>query len=153
MSSTVRITKEFKFEAGHALFGHDGLCKNVHGHGYKLSVSLIGRPIEDTSNVKFGMVMDFSDLKTIVNELVVKPFDHATILNINSPHLELANNMEQWGHKIVRVSYQPTSENMVIDFAKKIGAALPSHLKLHHLILRETETCYAEWHASDQKDD
>lgn len=153
MSSTVRITKEFKFEAGHALFGHDGLCKNVHGHSYKLSVTLIGRPIEDTSNVKFGMVMDFSDLKTIVNELVVKPFDHATILNINSPHLELANNMEQWGHKIVRVSYQPTSEKMVIDFAEKIGAALPSHLKLHHLILRETETCYTEWHASDQKDD
>ena len=152
MSSTVRITKEFKFEAGHALFGHDGLCKNVHGHSYKLSVTLIGRPIEDKSNVKFGMVMDFSDLKKIVNELVVKPFDHATILNINSPHLELANNMEQWGHKIVRVSYQPTSENMVIDFAEKIGAALPSHLKLHHLILRETETCYAEWHVSDQKD-
>ena len=153
MSSTVRITKEFKFEAGHALFGHDGLCKNVHGHSYKLSVTLIGGPIEDTSNAKFGMVMDFSDLKNIVNELVVKPFDHATILNINSPHLKLANNMEQWGHKIVRVSYQPTSENMVIDFAEKIGAALPSHLKLHHLILRETETCYAEWHASDQKDD
>ena len=152
MSSTVRITKEFKFEAGHALFGHDGLCKNVHGHSYKLSVTLIGRPIEDTSNVKFGMVMDFSDLKNIVNELVVKPFDHATILNINSPHLELADNMEQWGHKIVRVSYQPTSEKMVIDFAEKIGVALPSHLKLHHLILRETETCYAEWHASDQKD-
>lgn len=153
MSNTVRITKEFKFEAGHALFGHDGLCKNVHGHSYKLSVTLIGRPIEDTSNVKFGMVMDFSDLKNIVNELVVKPFDHATILNINSPHLELADNMEQWGHKIVRVSYQPTSEKMVIDFAEKIGVALPSHLKLHHLILRETETCYAEWHASDQKDD
>ena len=152
MSSTVRITKEFKFEAGHALFGHDGLCKNVHGHSYKLSVTLIGRPIEDTSNAKFGMVMDFSDLKNIVNELVVKPFDHATILNINSPHLKLADNMEQWGHKIIRVSYQPTSENMVIDFAEKIGAKLPSHLKLHHLILRETETCYAEWHASDQKD-
>ena len=153
MSGTVRITKEFKFEAGHALFGHDGLCKNVHGHSYKLSVTLIGQPIEDKSNVKFGMVMDFSDLKKIVNELVVKPFDHATILNINSPHLELADNMEQWGHKIVRVSYQPTSEKMVIDFAEKIGVALPSHLKLHHLILRETETCYAEWHASDQKDD
>ena len=153
MSANIRITKEFKFEAGHALFGHDGLCKNLHGHSYKLSVTLIGRPIEDTTNVKFGMVMDFSDLKTIVNELVVKPFDHATILNINSPHLELANNMEQWGHKIVRVSYQPTSEKMVIDFAEKIGAALPSHLKLHHLILRETETCYAEWHASDQKND
>ncbi|MDA9016048.1 6-carboxytetrahydropterin synthase [Flavobacteriaceae bacterium] len=150
MSNTIRVTKEFKFEMGHALFGYDGLCKNVHGHSYKLSVTLLGKPIQDPTNVKLGMVMDFSDLKTIVNKLVVKPFDHATVLNVNSPHKELADNMEQSGHKIIRVNYQPTSEMMVIDFAQKIEAALPSHLKLHHLILRETETCYAEWYATDQ---
>ncbi|MDA8948270.1 6-carboxytetrahydropterin synthase [Flavobacteriaceae bacterium] len=150
MSNTIRVTKEFKFETGHALFGYDGLCKNVHGHSYKLSVTLLGKPIQDPTNVKLGMVMDFSDLKTIVNKLVVKPFDHATVLNVNSPHKELADNMEQSGHKIIRVNYQPTSEMMVIDFAQKIEAALPSHLKLHHLILRETETCYAEWYATDQ---
>ena len=153
MSSKIRITKEFKFEASHALFGHDGLCKNVHGHSYKLSVTLIGRPIEDISNVKFGMVMDFSDLKSIVNKLIIQPFDHGTVLNINSPHKELADSMEESGHKIIRVSYQPTSEKMAIDFAEKIRDALPSHLRLHHLILRETETCYAEWYAADQKGD
>jgi len=76
------------------------------------------------------MVMDFSDLKTIVNKLIVKPFDHATVLNVNSPHKELADSMEQGGHKIIRVNYQPTSEMMVIDFAEKIRAALPPHLKL-----------------------
>ena len=53
-------------------------------------------------------------------------------------------------HKIVRVSYQPTSEMMIIDFADKIKKELPTHLGLHHLILRETETSYAEWYASDQ---
>ena len=58
--------------------------------------------------------------------------------------------MEQAGHKIIRVNYQPTSEMMVINFAEKIAAALPSNLELHHLSLRETETCYAEWYASDQ---
>ena len=96
------------------------------------------------------MVMDFSDLKKIVNTLVVKPFDHATVLNVDSPHKDLADSMEKRGHKILRVNYQPTSEMMVIDFDEKISAALPSHLQLHHLILRETETCYAEWYASDQ---
>jgi 6-pyruvoyltetrahydropterin/6-carboxytetrahydropterin synthase len=150
MDNKIRVTKEFKFETGHALFGYDGLCKNVHGHSYKLSVTLLGKPIEDSSNVKFGMVMDFSDLKTIVNKLIVKPFDHATVLNVNSPHKELADSMEHGGHKIIRVNYQPTSEMMVIDFAEKIRAALPPQLKLHHIILRETETCYAEWYASDQ---
>ena len=66
MNNTIRISKEFKFETGHALYGYDGLCKNVHGHSYKLTVTLIGTPITDSKNVKFGMVMDFSDLKKIV---------------------------------------------------------------------------------------
>ena len=150
MNNNIRISKEFKFETGHALFGYDGLCKNVHGHSYKLTVSLIGTPISDPNNVKFGMVMDFSELKTIVNRCIVDPFDHATVLNVNSPHKELAYAMESRGHKIVRVSYQPTSEMMIIDFADKIKKELPTHLGLHHLILRETETSYAEWYASDQ---
>ena len=97
------------------------------------------------------MVMDFSDLKKIVNETIVTPFDHATVLNVDSPHKELADTMESRGHKIMRVQYQPTSEMMVLDFAEKIKARLPEQLKLHHLILRETETSYAEWYASDQE--
>ena len=150
MNNTIRISKEFKFETGHALYGYDGLCKNVHGHSYKLTVTLIGTPITDSKKVKFGMVMDFSDLKKIVKQSIVDPFDHATVLNVNSPHKELANAMETRGHKIVRVSYQPTSEMMILDFAEKIKKELPPHLSLHHLILRETETSYAEWYASDQ---
>ncbi|MDA9139865.1 6-carboxytetrahydropterin synthase [Flavobacteriaceae bacterium] len=151
MDKVIRITKEFKFETGHALYGYDGLCKNVHGHSYKLSVTLLGTPITDPNHVKYGMVMDFSDLKKIVNETIVTPFDHATVLNVDSPHKELADTMESRGHKIMRVQYQPTSEMMVLDFAEKIKARLPEQLKLHHLILRETETSYAEWYASDQE--
>ncbi len=150
MSTKIRITKEFKFETGHALYGYDGLCKNVHGHSYKLAVTLIGIPIADENHVKYGMVMDFSDLKKIVNEIIVTPFDHATVLNVNSPHKELADSMEKRGHKIVRVQYQPTSEMMIIDFAERIQAKLPSHLTLERLLLRETETSFAEWVADDQ---
>lgn len=151
MDKVIRITKEFKFETGHALYGYDGLCKNVHGHSYKLSVTLLGTPIADPDHVKYGMVMDFGDLKKIVKETIVTPFDHATVLNVDSPHKELADTMESRGHKIMRVQYQPTSEMMILDFAEKIEARLPEQLKLHHLILRETETSYAEWYASDQE--
>ena len=151
MDKVIRITKEFKFETGHALYGYDGLCKNVHGHSYKLSVTLLGTPIADPDHVKYGMVMDFGDLKKIVKETIVTPFDHATVLNVDSPHKELADTMESRGHKIMRVQYQPTSEMMILDFAEKIKARLPEQLKLHHLILRETETSYAEWYASDQE--
>ncbi|MAG19208.1 MAG: 6-carboxytetrahydropterin synthase QueD [Flavobacteriaceae bacterium] len=149
MDNKVRVTKQFKFETGHAIYGYDGLCKNVHGHSFKLDVTIIGQPITDPDHVKNGMVIDFGDLKTIVNQEIVDPFDHATVLNVNSPHKEIADEMESRGHKILRVSYQPTCEMMIIDFALKLKAKLPNHLKLYSLKLRETETAFAEWYADD----
>ena len=147
--SNIRITKQFSFETGHALYGYDGKCKNVHGHSYKLSVTVIGTPIVDRSNVKFGMVIDFSDLKKIVREEIVDVFDHATVFNETTPHIELANELQSRGHHVILVNYQPTSENMVIDFAKKIKDRLPQSVSLHSLKLQETDTSFAEWFASD----
>ena len=147
--SNIRITKQFSFETGHALYGYDGKCKNVHGHSYKLSVTVIGKPITDNSNVKFGMVIDFSDLKKIVREEIVDLFDHATVFNKNTPHVELANELKNRGHHVILVDYQPTSENMVTDFAQKIKNRLPADIQLHSLKLQETETSFAEWFASD----
>lgn len=147
--SNIRITKQFSFETGHALYGYDGKCKNVHGHSYKLSVTVIGTPITDRSNVKFGMVIDFSDLKKIVKEEIVDVFDHATVFNQTTPHLELAIELKNRGHEVILVDYQPTSENMVIDFAAKIRNRLPVSVQLFSLKLQETETSFAEWFASD----
>jgi 6-pyruvoyltetrahydropterin/6-carboxytetrahydropterin synthase len=147
--SKIRITKQFSFETGHALYGYDGKCKNVHGHSYKLSVTVIGEPISVATNVKFGMVIDFSDLKKIVREEIVDVFDHATVFNQNTPHVELANELKNRGHHVILVDYQPTSENMVIDFAKKIKDRLPQSIDLHSLKLQETESSFAEWFASD----
>lgn len=147
--SKIRITKEFSFETGHALYGYDGKCKNVHGHSYKLSVTVIGIPIADRDNVKFGMVIDFSDLKKIVREEIVDHFDHATVFNQTTPHIELAIELKNRGHHVILVDYQPTSENMVIDFAQKIKDRLPNNIELHSLKLQETETSYAQWFASD----
>lgn len=149
--SNIRITKQFSFETGHALYGYDGKCKNVHGHSYKLSVTVIGKPISDNTNVKFGMVIDFSDLKKIVKEEVVDAFDHATVFNKNTPHVELAAELKNRGHHVILVDYQPTSENMVTDFAQKIKSRLPDDIKLHSLKLQETDTSFAEWYASDNE--
>jgi 6-pyruvoyltetrahydropterin/6-carboxytetrahydropterin synthase len=147
--SNIRITKQFTFETGHALYGYDGKCRNVHGHSYKLSVTVIGTPIADTSHVKLGMVIDFGDLKKIVKEEIVDSFDHATVFNKNTPHVELANELMERGHNVILANYQPTSENMVIDFAEKIKNRLPVNITLHSLKLQETDTSFAEWHASD----
>ena len=147
--SKIRITKQFSFETGHALYGYDGKCKNVHGHSYRLDVTVIGIPISDTNNVKYGMVIDFSDLKKIVKEDIVNVFDHATVFNKNTPHVELAKELKDRGHNVLLVDYQPTSEMMVIDFAEKIKQRLPNNINLFSLKLQETATSFAEWYASD----
>ena len=147
--SKIRLTKSFSFETGHALYGYDGKCKNIHGHSYKLYVTVIGQPISDSENVKYGMVIDFGDLKKIVKEEIVDVFDHATVFNKNTPHYELAMELKTRGHNVLLVDYQPTSEMMVIDFAQKIQRLLPQHIQLHSLKLQGTETSFAEWHAAD----
>ena len=147
----IRITKQFSFETGHALHGYDGKCKNIHGHSYRLDVTVIGKPVADESNPKCGMVIDFSDLKIIAKDEIVDVFDHATVFNKNTPHLELAMLLKSKGHNVLLVDYQPTTEMMVIDFAEKIKKRLPNNIKLHALKLQETATSFAEWFANDNE--
>jgi|SRR5690625_582415 len=147
----IRITKVFSFETGHALYGYDGKCRNVHGHSYKLSVTVIGTPISDPDHVKHGMVIDFSDLKKIVKEEIVDVFDHATVFNKNTPHIELAKELQKRDHTVLLVDYQPTSEMMILDFSEKIKRKLPENIRLHSLKLQETNSSYAEWFAEDNQ--
>lgn len=144
----VRITKEFHFEMAHQLDGYDGLCRNVHGHSYKLSVTVMGEPECDASSPKYGMVMDFSVLKRIVNEEVVDRLDHAILMRETSPNVV---SMRSITERIVCVKYQPTCENMVVDFAERISRRLPEGVDLLSVKLNETATSYAEWFASDNE--
>lgn len=146
--SKIRITKEFNFEMAHALEGYNGLCKHIHGHSYKLFVCVIGIPIKEESNPEDGMVMDFTLLKQIVKEEVVDKLDHSLMLNKTSK-FDRNNLNNELFQKLVFVNYQPTCENMLIDFAEKIKNKLPQNIKLHHLKLNETATSYAEWYNED----
>lgn len=148
--ATIRITKEFHFEMAHALYNYDGLCKNIHGHSYKLLVTLRGTPIPDDENTKYGMVMDFGDLKKIVNKAIIEKYDHSLILNKKTPHTALNDLRELFG-KVHYLSYQPTCENLLQDFAKTLKQLLPSHVELFCLKLFETATSYAEWYAQDNQ--
>ena len=85
----IRVTKKFTFDMAHALYGYDGPCRNIHGHTYHFSVTLIGEAIQDNTLPKNGMVIDFTELKHIVSENVIQIFDHALVLNANSPHSKL----------------------------------------------------------------
>jgi 6-pyruvoyltetrahydropterin/6-carboxytetrahydropterin synthase len=148
--TTIRVTKEFNFEIAHALWNYDGHCKNLHGHSYRMFVTVIGTPLDDDMNPKNGMVIDFGDLKKIVKEEVVNPLDHAVILNRKA----LKDNniqVKQMFDNTYIVDFQPTCENLVIDFANKIKHRLPENLKLYSVKLHETATSFAEWYASDNE--
>lgn len=148
MTKNIRITKEFRFEMAHSLPNHHGLCKNIHGHSYTLSVTIIGEPNPSQTDADAGMVMDFGDLKSIVREAVVNVFDHALVIHqdlANSLIKELKDNFD----KVIPVDYQPTSELLLLDFAERIQSRLPNSATLFSLKLRETASSVAEWFASD----
>lgn len=143
----IRITKEFNFEMAHALYGYDGPCKNIHGHSYHLSVTIIGQPITQLNNPKRGMVMDFTDLKQIMKP-IIDELDHAAILDKSTPYIKLAEGNPLF-EKLVIADYQPTCENLLTDIAKRLLPQLPDGVLLHHLKLRETASSFAEWYLED----
>jgi len=148
--SKIRITKEFHFEMAHALWNYDGLCKNLHGHSYILHVTVIGKPLSNENNPKQGMVMDFGDLKKIVKTTIIDKLDHAVVINSKAPANDCLK-IEQMFERYEIVNYQPTCENMVIDFANRIKNKLPMNVNLFSIKLYETATSFAEWFASDNK--
>lgn len=133
------MTRKFTFEMSHSLCGYDGLCRNIHGHSYKLYVTVEGEPSCDENSPKLGMVIDFSDLKSIVNTLIVDRLDHSYVVRKGGD----VRFLESEGHRVIQTEYQPTCENMVIDFAEMIAPKLPQGVILKEVKLYETENSYA----------
>lgn len=147
----IRLTKEFSFEAAHTLEGYDGSCREIHGHSYRLFVTVAGEPNQDCASPKYGMVIDFSELKRIVNKHIISRLDHSFVLRNTERTTKIVAGLSAYFSNIVIVDYQPTCENMLQDFAARISAELPAEVSLFALKLHETATSYAEWFASDNK--
>ncbi len=145
----IRLTRQFRFEAAHALWGHDGACSSIHGHSYLLEVTVVGHPEADPAHPKSGMVIDFSKLKEIVHGQLVDPFDHGLLIQEDAPFIKEMKGKEHVFGKLIPLPYQPTCENMLADFAARLQQVLPEGVALHSLKLHETGASCAEWHASD----
>ena len=144
----IRLSRIFRFETAHALQGYDGSCRRIHGHSYKLIVTIIGEPLQNDLHPKNGMVMDFGDLKKLVEEAVIKPWDHALLMHDHTSE-GLVSELQKNNEKLVLVPYQPTCENMLLEVKTKLKKTLPGNIELHSLLLSETENSFAEWFASD----
>lgn len=139
-----RITKKVGFEAAHFLENHPGRCASLHGHSYKLEVTVAYMGVLHKDR---DMVMDFSLLKNYV-ELVTDHYDHAFIFDCTSDNKiskDFSNLCRRYGMRNVLLSGRPTAENMVRHIASDLIEALPEEIILERVKLWETETSYAEW--------
>lgn len=134
----------------HTLYEYDGLCRNIHGHSYNLEVTISGEPRNVPGHPKDGMVLDFSELKSIVKCQIVDRFDHALMVNSLVPEKQMEL-LGQTTDRIIVVDFQPTSENIVIFIASILQQHLPAGVNLFSIRLYETITSFAEWFASDNQ--
>jgi len=103
--------------------------------------------LNDPGSPKNGMIIDFADLKKIVEEKVINIFDHALVV---SKSFESRYNLLQRAfNNLIVLDFQPTCENLVAEFAERLKFNLPAGVDLHSLRLYETPKSYAEWFSSD----
>ncbi|MBO7483137.1 MAG: 6-carboxytetrahydropterin synthase QueD [Kiritimatiellae bacterium] len=115
------VTKTVRFDAAHVLTNHRGLCKNLHGHTYRVDVS-VTQPEGDSSD----MVIDFKDLKRIATEVVCERFDHAFIYNTDSEgEREIAAVVERYGMRTAPIPFRSTAENLAKLFHGELKARIP----------------------------
>ncbi len=136
------LTKIFDFETAHAIDGYNGMCKNIHGHSYQLHVTVGAVVNEDVFLPAPGFLLDFKDLKSIVQKAVVELFDHKLVLSHNyiarHPEVNDQENLVAW-------EAEPTAENLLLFMKRVIRNELPAELKLVELRLYETKNSYATW--------
>ncbi|MFH1727748.1 MAG: 6-carboxytetrahydropterin synthase QueD [Pseudomonadota bacterium] len=118
----MNLNKIFKFDSAHKLINYKGKCENLHGHTYKLKVTVTGKVLDS------GMIMDFNELSSIVNEAVISKLDHNYLNDVVS---------------------NPTAENISKWIFLKISEVLPEAITLKKVTLFENETSYVKCYKED----
>lgn len=145
--STVKITRRLEFDAGHRIPDHKSQCRHLHGHRYVVEISLTGQVLSLPGESSNGMVMDFSEVKEIAENILIKEWDHAFLVYEGD---ELVRNFLDSlpGHKTVVLDCIPTAENLARLAFRRLASAYVSrygnHLFLSHLRLFETPNCWAD---------
>jgi len=138
----LRLTKIFHFEMAHAIHGYQGACKNIHGHSYELHVTLGTSTLQTEYIPSPGFIIDFKQIKNLVNSAVIDKFDHSLILSEayikEHPSDHAQDNLIIW-------PVEPSAENILLYLQELLHAKLPSDIKLLQIKLFETKDSFAEW--------
>ncbi len=126
----------------HAIHGYEGSCKNIHGHSYELHVTVAPESSDDTFLANTGFIIDFKELKRLIQDNIIRKFDHWLVLSKAfmqaHPGLESLENVVVW-------DMEPSAENILLYFKKTIEAELPKQVHLSALRIYETADSYASW--------
>lgn len=138
----LRLTKIFHFEMAHAIHGYQGACKNIHGHSYELHVTLGTSSVQKEYIPSPGFIIDFKQIKNLVNVALIEKFDHSLVLSEafvkDHPTNHLHDNLIIW-------EVEPSAENILLYMQQVLNAKLPSDIKLLQIKLYETKDSFAEW--------
>jgi 6-pyruvoyltetrahydropterin/6-carboxytetrahydropterin synthase len=147
-SHQLTITRKFEFDAGHRIPNHLSLCKNLHGHRYVLELTITGNIQQENQAHDFGMIIDFGEIKQLIQTHLIQKWDHAFLVYAEDTILlHFLNSLPD--HKTVVLPCVPTAENLVklaFDTANQI---LHTHYKnnilIKHARLYETPNCWADY--------
>lgn len=143
------VTKIFNFEMAHYLPNHDKNCKYLHGHSYKLEITIAGRQDKkDPNSSSYQMLIDFGKLKEIVDRNIIDIFDHSLTVYKDQLDKELEITLKKhFSERLNIVNYRPTAESMCIDFYGRIKHDIDQFDNIHikRIRLYETETSYADF--------
>ena len=143
----ITVTRRLEFDAGHRIPDHKSQCRNLHGHRYVLEITLRGEVIEQDGVSDNGMIMDFSDIKSLAKSALVDVWDHAFLVYEKDGAVrEFLDSLPE--HKTVVLKRVPTVENLAREAFDILAAVFDSRygrsLRLARLVLYETPNCWAE---------
>jgi 6-pyruvoyltetrahydropterin/6-carboxytetrahydropterin synthase len=143
----MRVTRRLEFDAGHRIPDHKSQCRHLHGHRYALEVTLAGEIIQQPGDPANGMVMDFSEIKSLAQQHLVDLWDHSFLVYAgDSPVVAFLNSMP--GHKTVVLDCIPTAENLAEQAFAILDAVYRdtygNHLRLEQVRLYETPNCWVD---------
>jgi 6-pyruvoyltetrahydropterin/6-carboxytetrahydropterin synthase len=136
----MRATRTFEFDAAHRLPLHDGKCRRLHGHRYKVEVTVRGSIVLD-DGPEHGMVMDFARIDVACDKIKDR-LDHRTMLLSTDPLCEVLEMHDP--EALVALSYTPTAENLALHFAYELIGALPE-VQVAEVTVWETPRGRATW--------
>ena len=143
----ILVTKSFKFEMAHYLPNHNSNCKYIHGHSYKLEVTISAKDINRNENdSSCGMIIDFTKLKEIVTNEIISKFDHSFTIWDKEVSNELKKALQKFNDRVNYVPYRPTAENMCIDFYQRLKDKINNdNMLVKKIRIYETDTSYADF--------